>query len=782
MMKKFTLLTFGFLFLAATCITHAQNARQYLKVGSEFLANSKYQDAIDQFSKAIEADPDYEKAYSARAQAYSSIEEYAKAAEDYEKLAIFDPKNETYFYDGARMSYNLANYPAALVKLDNALNIKRFYIEAMQLRVLTLIEMKRYMEALDQSKDALRFKESDVNYYNHGRINELLGVNEEAEKAYENALKKNKSFLEAYVALADLQRKEHKLDVALETINKALSINKNYVDAYRVRSAVYADQLKYAEAINDVSTIILIQPENADMYFLRGKYYQGYAQHLNAISDFTKVISLKPTNAQAYFNRAYSYEQIMKYDDAIKDYKKLAEVAENDAEAKELMSQAEKRLFELNRETDKPVVVLVNPVEMDSHILDVPRGQDVIPIVGNARDESALKEVKVNGMQIPFSKKKGNFEFMTSVNLAENNMVSVDVTDVYDNTTSISYKVVRTEVDPPKIHIIAPYASDNNVIYLDSDDPSIYVEGSINDESMIKSIYINDVIASYVPNEKNPNFQAMISVQNRDKFTVKAEDIFGNISENTYRLNREAVTLGVDNPMGKTWVVFIENSNYQSFASLDGPTKDITMMKTALAKYSVHNFIQKQNMTKQEMERFFAIELRDLLRSNRVNSLLIWYAGHGKFVNQTGYWVPVDAKRDDEFTYFNINALKASMQSYPSTLNHTLIVTDACESGPSFYQAMRGELPDRSCNDWASVRLKSSQVFSSAGYELAVDNSQFTRTFANVLANNPDSCIPIENVVQRVTDAVEKSQQQKPQFGKISGLEDENGTFFFIAK
>ena len=235
------------------------------------------------------------------------------------------------------------------------------------------------------------------------------------------------------------------------------------------------------------------------------------------------------------------------------------------------------------------------------------------------------------------------------------------------------------------------------------------------------------MIASYVPDEINPNFQAMINIQNQDQFTVKAEDKFGNISEITYRLNRDAVALGADNPMGKTWVVFIENSNYQSFASLEGPTKDITMMKTALAKYSIHNFIHKQNMSKQEMERFFAIELRDLLRSNRVNSLLIWYAGHGKFVNHTGYWVPVDAKRDDEFTYFNINALKASMQSYPATVTHTLIITDACESGPSFYQAMRSDIANRSCNDWASVRLKSSQVFSSAGYELAIDNSQFTQ-------------------------------------------------------
>jgi hypothetical protein len=161
---------------------------------------------------------------------------------------------------------------------------------------------------------------------------------------------------------------------------------------------------------------------------------------------------------------------------------------------------------------------------------------------------------------------------------------------------------------------------------------------------------------------------------------------------------------------------------------------------------------------------------------------LIWYAGHGKFINETGYWIPVDAKRDDEFTYFNINALKASMQSYTNYVTHTLVITDACESGPSFYQAMRSDLKTRSCDDWQATRFKSSQVFSSAGYELAIDNSQFTRTFANSLANNPDACIPIESIVTKVTTAVVKNNQQKPQFGKIAGLEDEDGTFFFMSK
>jgi hypothetical protein len=186
-------------------------------------------------------------------------------------------------------------------------------------------------------------------------------------------------------------------------------------------------------------------------------------------------------------------------------------------------------------------------------------------------------------------------------------------------------------------------------------------------------------------------------------------------------------------------------------------------------------------MTKPELERFFNIELRDLVKTNQVKSLMVWYAGHGKFINEVGYWIPVDAKRDDEFTYFNINALKAGMQSYTS-LTHTLVVSDACESGPSFYQAMRSSTEEPTCDNVSATSMKSAQVFSSAGYELAVDNSQFTQTFANTLINNKNACIPIESVVKSVTAAVGNNNQQKPQFGRIAGLQDESGTFFFIAK
>lgn len=780
-MRRYLTLVMVFIVFGGLALS-GQNAKQYLKVGDDFYKNQMFDDAIKQYSAAIDLEPDNEKAYIARATVHEKLKDYKSALADYEKLCIFNDKEEEYFYKSALMSYKLEDYAQCIVTLNKALKISRSYGSALELKFNALYALGHYNDALEIAKEALRYKENDINFYNYGRVNEVTGMTDEAIDAYNKAIRKNSNFLEAYVALADLKRKKSDLTGALETINKPIAISKNYTPAYRVRSAIFADQLNYAKAIDDVSTILLLEPQNKDMYFLRGKYYQGYAQHMNAVSDFSKVISMDKDNAEAYFNRAFSYEQIQRFDDAINDYKKLAVIAEDDEKAMEMLSEAEKRLYELNRESDKPRISLVTPVEQRDRLLHVPRTETIVPVVGKAIDESNIKSIIVNSMNIPFTKKEDGFEFLTSVNLTGLENITIEVTDVYDNTEKVIYDILRTEVQPPQVRILAPYASDNNVIYLENNEDMIYVEGTISDESLINSIFINDVIASYIPDDMNPSFQAMVNIKNKNNFIVRATDAFGNVSETTFSLNREVANIAAENPMGKTWVVFIENSNYQSFASLEGPTKDISLMKTALVNYSIHNFIHKKDLTKEQMQKFFAIELRDLIRSNRVNSLLIWYAGHGKFVNETGYWVPVDAKRDDEFTYFNINALKADMQSYPSVLSHTLVVTDACESGPSFYQAMRSGLQQRSCNDPASIRLKSSQVFSSAGYELAVDNSQFTRTFANVLANSSDACIPIENIVQKVTDAVVNANQQKPQFGKIAGLEDENGTFFFIAK
>jgi hypothetical protein len=403
-------------------------------------------------------------------------------------------------------------------------------------------------------------------------------------------------------------------------------------------------------------------------------------------------------------------------------------------------------------------------------------------ISGSLKDKSKIKSFTINNENVILVEKNGESDFLANINVAGIDKLTFSAKDDYNNEKVQNYAIKRTEINPPKIFIVAPYTSEEGQVFLDSPTPNIAVQGKISDESPIKSITVGNFTASYNPNELNPAFTATLDISNLNKFTVVAEDIYGNKKETEFVLNREGAGIASTNPMGRTWVVFIENSSYETFASLDGPIKDISRMRRALANYDIHNYIYKKDMTKAEMEKFFNIELRDLVKKNQVKSLMVYYAGHGKYINDVGYWIPVDAKRDDEFTYFNINALKAGLQGYTDVVVHTLVISDACESGPGFYSASRSANEAPTCDNAQVAGAKSAQVFSSAGYELAVDNSKFAATFANTLMNNKNACIPIETIVKSVTAAVTTDKGQKPKFGRIQGLEDMLGTFFFITK
>ena len=771
--------------VAASLSVSAQSAKKYYKTAMAFAKSENYGDAIKNFSKAIEMDPNYIRAYVSRADVYAKQEKYEDAVKDYERASSLDPGEEVYLYHSADMYYLLGNYDKALLNATQAININKKYVDAFKVKTLALIKQDKIGEAEKVGLKAFELRKDYDTYYNLAVIYFSQKKYTDAEKYFQDAHVKDPKKVEPLIDLAKTYCAQERYDEAINTAYQVFSIDSKNKDAFWLRANANEKKMQYQSAINDLSQIIVYHP-NADyindIYMKRGDIYFAFNQHMNAVNDYTKVIISEPNRASAYAQRAKAYEAIRSYDEAIKDYEKLKSMNLTSEADKAMLAAAAVRLFELKREDVDPKIFITSPIIRHERELEVIKGNKEVTISGYIKDDSKINYLKVNGKEAQLTPKTGKYEFSITIPVEEIANITFEAADEYDNVTKSIYKRVITEVDPPQITLITPVASDDGQIYLESDDPILYVEGTAIDASKIQNIMIDSVNASFIPSALNPSFSANINIANKSKIWVEATDIYGNKKRFEYLLNREGADLAKDNPMGKTWVVFIENSNYKTFASLDGPTKDVTMMKSALSKYKINNIIHKRDMTKKEMSRFFSIELRDLVRKNHVNSIIVWYAGHGKFINNTGYWIPVDAKRDDEFTYFNINALKASMQSYSNVITHTLVVTDACESGPTFYQAMRSDIKIRDCGDWKATKFKSSQVFSSAGYELASDNSQFTKTFASSLLHNPNSCIPIESIVQKVTSAVTKKNQQKPKFGKIDGLADENGTFFFIKK
>jgi len=136
-------------------------------------------------------------------------------------------------------------------------------------------------------------------------------------------------------------------------------------------------------------------------------------------------------------------------------------------------------------------------------------------------------------------------------------------------------------------------------------------------------------------------------------------------------------------------VVHIENSNYRSFPALQVSQSDLAKMQKAFAGYSIQRTISKKNLTKEQMERFFNVELRDLVRTNKVGTILVWYTGHGRTVGGKAYWIPVDGRKDDIYSFYNYGALKAQMQNYSESITNTVVVSDAAAGEASFFDLTR---------------------------------------------------------------------------------------------
>ncbi|MCX6254792.1 MAG: tetratricopeptide repeat protein, partial [Bacteroidia bacterium] len=355
------------LMILASVYTFGQNAKKCYKAGMELVENLKYEDAVAQFTTAIGLEPSNPDYYYARGQAYVKLLKYTDAKADFEKVIVFAPKNVDAIISLGAVCNKTNNFEEALKLLNHASTMDKRNTNNYQEKVITLIALEKYDQALKVSDTTIRLKDIPMDYYYRGEIykklkNEVLSKNE-----YEKAILRDKNLVIARLALADLLLLTNPME-AMSQCNQVIIFDDRNTEAYLLRSEIYKKNLDYPSAINDVSKNIMIDPTNPAYYLARGICYQEFNQHTNALADFTKYITLKPDDPDAYFARAKSYEGIMNYDKAIADYAKIAVLSEFDMKAQKMLKEAKARLYELNRESDPPEIVVVNPAPVKDTI------------------------------------------------------------------------------------------------------------------------------------------------------------------------------------------------------------------------------------------------------------------------------------------------------------------------------------------------------------------------------------------------------------------------------
>jgi tetratricopeptide (TPR) repeat protein len=777
-MNRFVLIWIFFL-LPATYLS-GQNSRSHLKAAQQLIDNGYFEEAIQQYTKAIELDPQYGQAYEDRAKALEHINKLAEAGADYESAAVFGTNSPNNYLKSAEIHYSLNETEKALESLERAILKKQNFLEAYLLQSSIYFKLNNFQKALESAGNAVSSGNTAYAFYIKGKAEFALNDYVSAERDLEKAINKDKQLIEAYLLLAKLQLETDKIQNAVNNCNYIIQLDRNNSEAYVIRSNAYKKLNDPAKAIADISVSISLDTLNMQNYIHRGECYLDFTQYQNAIYDFNIVLKVDSLNNQALKDRAVAFEKLGNNKEAASDYSVLLNNDDGlDPQNKEILSE---KIYDLKRENNKPLVKILIPEITKNLEIPIPSDKSEIEISGIIKDESKIKTVRINSDTI-INNYKGIALSAFKAKISTNNLefITISATDIYNNVTTINYAVAQIETHSPKISIMNPYVGNDDIINIETDDNFLYLEGKIEDESLISSIQIDETNASFAPGNLNPRFTANIDISKKNRLNITAVDIYGNKIEKEFLFQKNGRILSENSAMGKTWVVLIGNSEYKNFSNLKGPLSDIEQIQKALDRYKISNFIIKENLTKKELERFFSLDLRDLIRTNHVNSLFIWFAGHGENINGNGYWIPSDAGIDDEFSYYNINALKASLYSYYS-LTHLLVVSDACSAGPGFNVAIRGIIGDVACAQTDLTTKKSAQVFTSAGPGSAYDNSLFARSFSYALLNNENDCVSIDDIAKRVKIILQGNSSQEPEFGRIPGLSDEQGTFFFITR
>ena len=182
---------------------------------------------------------------------------------------------------------------------------------------------------------------------------------------------------------------------------------------------------------------------------------------------------------------------------------------------------------------------------------------------------------------------------------------------------------------------------------------------------------------------------------------------------------------------------------------------------------------------------------RSILTEN--DNLLIYYAGHGTIepMTQEGYWLPVDAIDNQEWTWFG----NRDLVSQTKTLNakHIIVIADSCFSGSIFDVQdieFRGSFEDNN-SDLESVfynmnRKKTRIAITSGNKELVPDriensnHSPFATVLIDILSSNND-VLPAGYLFNEIVITLPKfSKRQTPVYGEFDIAHEKTGDFLFV--
>ncbi len=287
--------------------------------------------AVDIFTKQIEANPQNEEAYLNRALALESAGQNKSALEDYNKVLEINPN----LIEGLRLRAGLFLrfnvYIDAISDLTRLIDLEPKNVNHLLKRCDAWRGKGDIENAKADVNAAMRLDPRNAVIYNKRGV--IRGNNDELEEAlsdYSTAIQLDPKFALAYSNRGITYKRLGKNQEALADHTKAIELDPNEPYDYKYRADVLAALRKHEEAIADYTRALERRPTYSLALRSRGDCHRILQNYETAIKDYTRTIEIDPKDAIAFNNRGYTYKLAGQYDEALADYEEVLKLTPGD--------------------------------------------------------------------------------------------------------------------------------------------------------------------------------------------------------------------------------------------------------------------------------------------------------------------------------------------------------------------------------------------------------------------------------------------------------------------